>query len=68
HNLFTGYSVGEVAPVSVLHLQFTDDTLLMGIKSWANVRALRAALARRRPLCAVEWERFLSFIWVSYWG
>ncbi|CAJ2678702.1 unnamed protein product [Trifolium pratense] len=43
-NMFTGYSVGELAPVSVSHLQFADDTLLMGTKSWANVRALRAVL------------------------
>ncbi|GAU49411.1 hypothetical protein TSUD_407260 [Trifolium subterraneum] len=44
NNLFTGYSVGTQAPVSISHLQFADDTLLMGAKSWANVRALRAAL------------------------
>ncbi|MCI54168.1 RNA-directed DNA polymerase (Reverse transcriptase), partial [Trifolium medium] len=25
-NLFTGYSVGEIDPVSVSHLQFADDT------------------------------------------
>ncbi|PNX65081.1 cysteine-rich receptor-like protein kinase [Trifolium pratense] len=43
-NLFTGYSVGELSPMSVLHLQFADDTLLMGTKSWANVRAMRAVL------------------------
>ncbi|MCH79622.1 cysteine-rich receptor-like protein kinase, partial [Trifolium medium] len=43
-NLFTGYRVGELAPVSVSHLQFVDDTLLMGTKSWANFRALRAVL------------------------
>ncbi|GAU48973.1 hypothetical protein TSUD_245640 [Trifolium subterraneum] len=42
--LFTGYSVGEIAPLSVSHLQFADDTLLLGTKSWANVRALRAVL------------------------
>ncbi|MCI55214.1 RNA-directed DNA polymerase (Reverse transcriptase), partial [Trifolium medium] len=42
HNLFTGYNVGELAPVT--HLQFTDDTLLIGTKSWANVCALRAVL------------------------
>ncbi|MCH85424.1 cysteine-rich receptor-like protein kinase, partial [Trifolium medium] len=42
--LFTGYSVGESNPVEVSHLQFADDTLLMGTKSWANVRALRAVL------------------------
>ncbi|GAU45885.1 hypothetical protein TSUD_401090, partial [Trifolium subterraneum] len=38
NNLFTGYSVGTQAPVSISHLQFADDTLLMGTKSWANVR------------------------------
>ncbi|MCH79613.1 cysteine-rich receptor-like protein kinase, partial [Trifolium medium] len=43
-NLFTGYSVGAAAPRVVSHLQFADDTLLMGVKSWANVRALRAVL------------------------
>ncbi|CAJ2670980.1 unnamed protein product [Trifolium pratense] len=43
-NLFTGYSIGEHSPISVSHLQFADDTLLLGVKSWANVRALRAVL------------------------
>ncbi|GAU51777.1 hypothetical protein TSUD_415630, partial [Trifolium subterraneum] len=43
-NLFTGYRVGNSAPISVSHLQFADDTLLMGTKCWANVRALRAVL------------------------
>ncbi|XP_045797575.1 uncharacterized protein LOC123891718 [Trifolium pratense] len=43
-NMFTGYSIGGPGSVSVSHLQFADDTLLMGVKSWANVRALRAVL------------------------
>ncbi|CAJ2642053.1 unnamed protein product [Trifolium pratense] len=43
-NLFEGYSLGEFDPISVTHLQFADDTLLMGAKSWANVWALRALL------------------------
>ncbi|GAU21536.1 hypothetical protein TSUD_34990 [Trifolium subterraneum] len=43
-NLFIGYSVGEVDPVPISHLQFADDTLLLEVKSWANVRALRAVL------------------------
>ncbi|GAU37198.1 hypothetical protein TSUD_30630 [Trifolium subterraneum] len=30
--------------VAISHLQFADDTLLVGVKSWANVRALRAVL------------------------
>jgi hypothetical protein len=43
-NRFTGYSVGSQDAVTVSHLQFADDTLLLGAKSWANVRALRAVL------------------------
>jgi len=41
---FFGYSIGDVNSVVVSHLQFADDTLLVVTKSWANVRALRAAL------------------------
>ncbi|XP_024640624.1 uncharacterized protein [Medicago truncatula] len=42
--MFTGYRVGRADSVVVSHLQFADDTLLIGNKSWANVRALRAGL------------------------
>ena len=44
NNLYTGYEVGNPNSVVVSHLQFADDTLLVGTKSWANVRALRAVL------------------------
>ncbi|XP_024632905.1 uncharacterized protein [Medicago truncatula] len=44
NNLYTRYAVGTVNQVVVSHLQFADDTLLLGNKSWANVRALRAVL------------------------
>jgi hypothetical protein len=43
-NIFVGYKVGAASSVSVTHLQFADDTLLIGTKSWANVRAMRAVL------------------------
>ena len=43
-NMFTGYSIGTHTPTVLSHLQFADDTLLLGVKSWANVRALRAIL------------------------
>jgi hypothetical protein len=43
-NMFTGYSVGGQEAVTVSRLQFAYDTLLLGVKSWANVRALRAVL------------------------
>ena len=41
---FTGYGVGQANDIVVPHLQFADDTLLLGAKSWVNVRALRAVL------------------------
>ncbi|GAU16239.1 hypothetical protein TSUD_298710 [Trifolium subterraneum] len=44
NHFFTGYSIGLQNHISVSHLQFADDTLLLGTKCWANVRALRAAL------------------------
>jgi hypothetical protein len=44
NHLFHGYSVGADNSMVVSHLQFADDTLLVGQKSWANVRALRATL------------------------
>ncbi|WJX67068.1 hypothetical protein P8452_51564 [Trifolium repens] len=43
-NLFTGYTVGSGTSTIVSHLQFADDTLLIGVKSWANVRAMRVVL------------------------
>lgn len=43
-NLFTGYLVGAQAPIMLPHLQFADDTLLIGTKSWANIRTLQAIL------------------------
>ena len=42
--MYKGYRVGASNLVVVSHLQFADDTLLLGEKSWANVRALRAVL------------------------
>jgi hypothetical protein len=44
NNLYTGYVVGTSNSEVVSHLQFADDTLLKGEKSWANVRVLRAVL------------------------
>jgi len=45
NNLFTGYGVGHENATVVSYLQFADDTLLLGAKSWANVRALRVVLS-----------------------
>ncbi|CAJ2663648.1 unnamed protein product [Trifolium pratense] len=53
-NLFQGYSFGEQGMVTVSHLQFADDTLLLGVKSWANVRALRAVLVLFETMSGLE--------------
>jgi len=37
NNLFRGYQVGSSEAVVVSHLQFADDTLILGEKSWANI-------------------------------
>ena len=44
NGLFTPYGVGAQVLMLVSHLQFADDTLLIGVKSWANVKALKAVL------------------------
>jgi len=44
NGLFTPYGVGAQKNVMVSHLQFADDTLLLGVKSWANVRAMKAVM------------------------
>lgn len=43
-DLFHGYGVGNGDDVRLSHLQFADDTLIIGEKSWLNVRSMRAAL------------------------
>jgi hypothetical protein len=43
-NLFHGYKIGSMNPTVISHLQFADNTLLLGVKSWANARALRVVL------------------------
>lgn len=42
--LFTSYKVVDFADVSLSHLQFADDTLFIGEKSWAHVRTLKVDL------------------------
>jgi len=43
-NLFHGYNIGSMNPTVISHLQFADNTLFLGVKSWANVCALRVVL------------------------
>jgi len=41
---FHGYKLGSANSTVVSHLQVVDDTSIIAEKSWANVRAMRAAL------------------------
>jgi len=34
NNIFTSYNIGASNPVVISHLQFVDETLLIGGKSW----------------------------------
>lgn len=42
--IFSGYSIVSENPVVLSNLQFADDTLILGAKSWVNVRALWAVI------------------------
>jgi len=44
NNLFSGYKVCSDGSLSISHLQFADDTLILEERSWASVRAMRAVL------------------------
>jgi len=43
-NLFVGYGFGSHKQNSIAHLQFANDTILVGDKSWTNIRALKTIL------------------------
>jgi len=43
-NMFTGYSVGCAGDICLTYLQSADDTLIIGEKSWLNVRTMRLVL------------------------
>ena len=43
-HLFHGYGVGSDNEVRLTHLQFADDTLIIGEKTWLNVRSMQAVL------------------------
>jgi len=42
--LFNGYRVGRDNALCLSHLQFAEDTLIIGYKSWLNVRSMQAVL------------------------
>jgi hypothetical protein len=43
-DMFIPYRVGAHGNVDISHLQFADDTLLVGVKSWGNIRILKSVL------------------------
>lgn len=43
-NMFSGYKIGRTSDICLTHLQFVDDTLIIGEKNWLNVRTMRSVL------------------------
>lgn len=42
--IYRGYGVVRGGEVRLTHLQFVDDTIIVGEKTWQNVRSMRAVL------------------------
>jgi len=57
NNFFSGYKMGGNIPVVVSHLQFADDTLILGEKSWANMRAMRVVLLLFQPMSGLNFSQ-----------
>jgi hypothetical protein len=65
-SLFTGYNIGDGSSAAISHLQFADDTLLMGVKSWANVRAMRGVLVLCEEVSGLKVNFHKSMlVWVN---
>jgi hypothetical protein len=52
--MFHGYDVGQDNSLRLSHLQFVDDTLITGQKSWLNVRSIRVVLLILEQLSALK--------------
>jgi len=65
NNIFTSYKVGGVDGVSISHLQFVYDSILLGENSWANVRGMRAALHIFATLSELK-VNFHKVCWSGY--
>jgi len=44
NNIFYGYKVGRGRNLYISHLQFVDDTVILGESSWDNVNAMHTVL------------------------
>jgi len=54
NNIFSGYKAGQDRNLSISHLQFVDDTLILRERSWANVRAMRVVLHLLAAMSALK--------------
>jgi len=61
-SLFSAYCVGAHNTVAILNLQFADDTLLVEVKSWANVRALKFVLILFEAISGLKVNFFKSIL------
>ncbi|GAU40791.1 hypothetical protein TSUD_348880 [Trifolium subterraneum] len=53
-----------------MEAMFADDTLLLGVKSWANVRALRVVLVLFEAMSGlkVNFNKSMNFYWGGWFG
>jgi len=60
--LFQGYKVGRREDMCLSHLQFADDTLINGEKSWLNVQCMRTVLVIFEQLSGLRVNFHKSFL------
>lgn len=53
-NIFIGYNIGPANSSVISHLQFADDTLLLGVKSLENVQALPTVLVLTKTMSVLK--------------
>lgn len=61
--LYTMYKDRSSALVPISYLQFTDDTLILGVNIWVNIRALKANFIMFEMILCEK----LIFIRVCWW-
>lgn len=62
-HLFYYYHLGSNASINLFHLQIDDDELLLGAKSWANVRVLKVVLILFEVIFGLKHK--IMFVWVN---
>jgi len=62
NDMFRSYGVGTQGEVKLSHLQFADDTIIIGEKCWLNVRTIRAVLLLLEEVSGLKVNFFKSLL------